>query len=165
MQTGDLVKSGNILGRIEEVGLRTTRIRTLKDTLVSVPNCIIAHGAIENFSARKKMLYHPDLPLKYDTSTEQMQAIIDDINAMARKHEKVIADSVRVRFTEFTTNAMVIRARIYVDESDFSGYLAVINQLNMSIMGIVQQNGAHFAQGATTLMLENTDNSGFPTTS
>jgi MscS family membrane protein len=165
MQTGDLVKSGNIMGSIEEVGLRTTRIRTLKDTLVSVPNCIIAHGAIENYSARKKMLYHPDLPLRYDTSTEQMQAIINGIDAMAREHEKVIADSVRVRFTEFSTNAMIIRARIYVDESDFSGYLEVIDQLNMSILGIVQQNGAHFAQGATTVMLENTANPAFPTAS
>jgi MscS family membrane protein len=165
MQTGDLVKSGNIMGSIEEVGLRTTRIRTLKDTLVSVPNCIIAHGAIENYSARKKMLYHPDLPLRYDTSTEQMQAIINGIDAMAREHEKVIADSVRIRFTEFSTNAMIIRARIYVDESNFSGYLGVVDQLNMSIIGIVQQNGAHFAQGATTVMLENADSPAFPTAS
>jgi MscS family membrane protein len=165
MQTGDLVKSGNIMGSVEEVGLRTTRIRTLKDTLVSVPNCIIAHGAIENYSARKKMLYHPDLPLRYDTSTEQMQAIINGIDAMAREHEKVIADSVRIRFTEFSTNAMIIRARIYVDESNFSGYLEVVDQLNMSIIGIVQQNGAHFAQGATTVMLENADSPAFPTAS
>ena len=41
-----------------------SNIRTLNDTLVSVPNCIIAHGAIENFSKREKMLYHPDLPLQ-----------------------------------------------------------------------------------------------------
>jgi len=158
MQTGDLCKYGTILGRIEEIGLRTTRLRTLNDTLVSVPNCIIAHGAIENYSARKKMLYHPNLPLRFDTTQEQMQAIIQGIDAMARKHEKVIEDQVRIRFTEFTDNAMIIKARIYVDESNFSGYLEVVDELNMAIMKIVQDAGAHFAQGARTVMLEHGDN-------
>jgi MscS family membrane protein len=155
MQTGDLCKYGTILGHIEEIGLRTTRIRTLNDTLVSIPNYIIAHGAIENYSARKKMLYHPELPLRYDTSLKQIQTIIDGIDAMAREHEKVITDSVRIRFTAYTENALIIKARIYVDESNFSGYLAVVNDLNMSIMKVVQGAGAHFAQGAKTIMLEN----------
>ena len=155
MKTGDLCKYGNTLGRIEEIGLRTTRIRTLNNTLVSIPNNIIAHNPIENYSARQKMLYHPDLPLRYDTTPEQMQAIIDGINAMAREHEKVITDSVRIRFTEYAENALIIKARIYVDESDFSNYLAVVDDLNMSIMQIVQDAGAHFAQGAKTIMLEN----------
>ena len=159
MQTGDLCKYGTIFGRIEEIGLRTTRIKTLNDTRISVPNCIIAHGAIENFSAREKMLYHPDLPLRYDTTSEQLQTIIDGIDAMARNHEKIIESSVRIRFTEFAENAMIVKARIYVDESDFSGYLAVVNDLNMSIMNIVQDAGAHFAQGAKTIMLENVETS------
>jgi MscS family membrane protein len=154
MGTGDLCKYGTIFGRIEEIGLRTTRIRTLNDTLVSVPNCIIAHGAIENYSAREKMLYHPDLPLRYDTTLEQVQTIVDGIDAMARAHEKVMEDSVRIRFTQFTETAMIIRARIYVDESDFSGYLAVVGELNMAILKIVQDAGAHFAEGARTIMLE-----------
>jgi MscS family membrane protein len=154
MQMGDLCKYGNYLGRIEEIGLRSTRIRTLNDTLVSVPNCIIAHNAIENYSAREKMLYHPDLPLRYDTTREQMQTIMDGIGAMARDHEKVIADTVRIRFTEFTENAMIIKARVYVETSEFSEYLAVRGELNISIMRIVEDAGAHFAQGAKTIMLE-----------
>ena len=155
MQTGDLCKYGDVMGSIEEIGLRTTRIRTLNDTLVSVPNCIIAHGPIENFSAREKMLYHPELPLRYDTSPEQMEAIIEDIESLAHDHEKVISDTVRVRFLRFDTNAMILKARIYVDESDFGEYLKVVSELNLAIMKIVQQNGAHFAQGATSIMLEN----------
>ena len=154
MITGDLCKYGNVLGRIEEIGLRTTRIRTLNNTLVSIPNCLIAHGAIENYSAREKMLYHPELPLRYDTSREQMQTIIDAIDQMARDHDGVMASSVRIRFTEFSENSMIIKARIYIDTSEFSTYLQVVTELNMGIMKIVQDNGAHFAQGAKTVMLE-----------
>ena len=154
MITGDLCKYGNILGCIEEIGLRTTRIRTLNNTLVSVPNCLIAHGAIENYSAREKMLYHPELPLRYDTSRQQMQTIIDEIHQLAAEHDGVISSSVRIRFTEFSENSMIIKARIYVDTSDFSTYLQVVTDLNMGIMKIIQDNGAHFAQGAKTVMLE-----------
>ena len=154
MQTGDLCKYGSILGQIEEIGLRTTRIRTLNDTMVSVPNCIIAHGAIENYSVRSKMLYHPDLPLRFDTTVEQMQTIIDGIDAVARAHVKVIEDSVRVRFVKFSDNALIIRARIYVDESDFSNYLEVVSELNLSIMRVVQDAGTHFAEGASRVMLD-----------
>ena len=154
MQTGDLCKYGTVFGFIEEIGLRTTRIRTLSDTLVSVPNCIIAHGPIENFSARKKMLYHPELPLRYDTTMEQMKTIIAEIEAMARKHDKVFDDSVRACFTEFSQNSMIVKVRIYVDESNFGTYLAVVGELNMSIMRIIEDAGAHFAQGAQTVMLE-----------
>ncbi|MCF6225053.1 MAG: mechanosensitive ion channel family protein [Xanthomonadales bacterium] len=155
--TGDLCKYGNVLGKIEEIGLRTTRIRTLNNTLVSIPNCIIAHGAIENYSAREKMLYHPELPLRYDTSGEQMRQIIQNIDKLARAHEQVIEKSVRIRFTAFALNSMTIKARIYVDTSDFSTYLSVVDDLNMGIMEIVQNAGAHFAQGAQTIMLENSE--------
>jgi MscS family membrane protein len=154
MHTGDLCKYGTILGRIEEIGLRTTRLRTLNNTLVSVPNCLIAHGPIENYSAREKMLYHPELPLRYDTTQEQMQTIIDAISQMASNHDGVISNSVRIQFTEFSENCMIIKARIYIDTSDFSTYLQVVTELNMGIMKIVQDAGAHFAQGAKTVMLE-----------
>ena len=152
--TGDLCKYGTTLGRIEEIGLRTTRIRTLNNTLVSVPNCIIAHGAIENYSARETMLYHPELPLRYDTTAEQMQTIIDAIDQLARNHDGVVKETVRIQFTAFAENSMTIKARIYVDTANFSTYLQVVTELNMGIMKIVQDNDAHFAQGAKTVMLE-----------
>ena len=100
------------------------------------------------------MLYHPQLPLRYDTSQEDMATIINLIGEMARNHDGVITNSVRIRFTEFSENAMIIKARIYVDTSDFSTYLQVVTDLNMAIMKIVEDTGARFAQGAKTIMLE-----------
>ncbi len=94
---------------------KAAQMRILDNTLVSIPNCIIVHGTIKNFSAREEMLYHPALPLRYDTSTEQLQLIIDAIEEMAAANPKVKADTIRVRFTEFTENAMTIKARIYID--------------------------------------------------
>ena len=66
----------------------------------------------------------------------------------------MIEDSVRVSFVKFSDNALIIRARIYVDESDFSNYLEVVSELNLSIMRVVQDAGTHFAEGASRVMLD-----------
>ncbi len=148
--TGDLCKVGSTFGRVEEIGLRTTSIRTLSDTMVSIPNSLLAYGEIENYSVRKKMLYHPDLPLRYDTTSEQMQAITSGITAMLKQEKDIIQESARVRFTEFDKHSMIIKMRIYVDTDDFNEYLEVVERLNIAIMNIVQTSGAHFYHGFLT---------------
>ncbi len=90
--TGDLCKVGSVFGQVEEIGLRTTRIRTLSETRVSIPNSKIAYGEIENYSVRKKMLYHPDLPLRCDTTPEQMQAVTSGIAAMLKDEKDIIQE-------------------------------------------------------------------------
>ena len=101
----------------------------------------------EKFTFNKSDIVHR-------STVEQMQTIMEDIAVMARKNSKVIDDSVRVIFTEFSQNALILRARIYIDESDFGGYLQVVGELNLEIMKIVQNSGTQFAQGAQTIMLE-----------
>ncbi|MFT5141069.1 MAG: MscS family membrane protein [Rhodothermales bacterium] len=145
--TGDLCKVGSTFGRVEEIGLRTTLIRTLADTRVSIPNSKIAYGEIENYTVRKKMLYHPELPLRYDSTPEQIQAITSGIETMLRAEENILQDSIRVRFTQFEKHSLIINVRIYVDTEDFNRYLEVVEQVNIAIMNIVQTSGAHFDQG------------------
>jgi len=145
--TGDLCKVGTTFGRVEEIGLRATTIRTLSDTMVSIPNSKMAYGEIENYSVRKKMLYHPGLPIRYDTTPEQMQAITSGITAMLKEEKAIIQESARVRFTEFDDQSMIIKVRVYVDTEDFNEYLESVERMNFEIMKIVQDSGAHFDQG------------------
>jgi MscS family membrane protein len=147
ISTGDLCKVGTVFGRVEEIGLRTTSIRTLADTRVAIPNSTIAYGEIENYTAREKMLYHPELPLRYDTTPEQMKAITSGITTMLESDNSVIQKSVRVRFVEFANHSMNIKMRIYIDTDDFSEYLKVVERVNLAIMEIVQDAGAKFDQG------------------
>jgi len=144
--TGDLCKVGSTFGQVEEIGLRTTRIRTLADTRVSIPNSKIAYSEIENYDVRKKMLYHPELPLRYDTTPGQVQTITSGIAAMLETEESIIQDSARVRFTEFEKHSMIIRVRVYVDTQDFNKYLEVVERVNIAIIKIVEESGAQFCQ-------------------
>jgi len=71
-----------------------------------------------------------------------------------RAHVKVMEDSVRVRFIQFSENALIIKASIYVDVSDFCVYLEVVGELNLSIIKVIQDADAHFAEDASRVMLE-----------
>jgi MscS family membrane protein len=153
--TGDLCKYKTHFGRIEEIGLRTTRIRTLANTMVSIPNSQMAYGEIENYAVRETMLHHPFILLRYDSTPEQVKTLMKNLSDFLYEDEGVVSDKVRVRFTDYQEHGILIRPRIYVDTDDFDVYLKVVSRINLAILDIVAEAGAQFAQGARTVFLEN----------
>jgi MscS family membrane protein len=83
VKVGDFCKIGNILGTIEEIGLRTTRVRTLDNTVVSIPNSKIAGDILDNYSARQRIWYHPKLTLRYGSTTEQLKQVLSATRDLA----------------------------------------------------------------------------------
>ena len=100
---------------------------------------------IENFTSRTKIRFWPTLRLRYDTSSEQLRAIMDKIYQMLEQHEKVHDDPLRVRLTDFSEDAILIKINSFVKTTDFSDFLEVAEDLNFRIMDIVQSAGASFA--------------------
>ena len=145
MRVGDFCKYQNIIGIVEDIGLRTTRIRTLDDTVVCIPNSRIAHSEIENYTARERFHYKPVLRLRYDSTPEQVRNIIQGITDMLRAHPRVLEDIVRVRFTDFTEDSILIKVHCYVDSGDFTQFLEIAEELNLKIMDIVEGESAAFA--------------------
>lgn len=154
VSTGDLCRYGQSVGRVEEIGLRTTRIRTLSNSLVNVPNAQLSAGIIENLTARTKIMYHPDLPLRYDTSREQVEALIDKLGEMLREDPGIEDSTIRVRLAEFSPNAIVVRVRVFALTRDFDEYLEIIQTVNLNIMSLINELEISFAQGAQTLFIE-----------
>ncbi len=157
IRVGDFCRYGEITGVVEEIGLRTTRLRTLTNTVVSIPNARIAYVEIENYSSRKKIRYSPELRLRYDTTPQQLQEILDNTLAMLQEHEQVHNDPLRVRFTDFESDAVLIKVNGYVDTKVFSEFLGVAEELNFNIMKIVHSTGASFALPGRSLYLEDKD--------
>jgi len=83
--------------------------------------------------------------LRYDSSTRQLRAIIDDIEDMLRNHEKVRDDMLRARFKEFGDDAILVRIQCYVDCENFGEFLEIAQELNFHVMEIVEGQGASFA--------------------
>jgi MscS family membrane protein len=154
IRVGDFCRIGTETGTIEEIGLRTTRIRTLANTLIAVPNAKLANEPIDNISARSKILYRPTLRLKYDTSPEQLQSILNGIREMLGTHDRVLKDGHRARFKEIAEDALLVEVYAYLDTKDWSVYLELAEELNMRILEIVARAGTALSLPASSLHIE-----------
>jgi MscS family membrane protein len=155
-RVGDFCTIGTHTGTVEDVGLRTTRIRTLANTLISIPNARAATEPIDNISARQKIWYHPILRLRYDTSPAQLEKILAGIRELFRTHDRVLQDGHRVRFKEIGEDALLIEAYAYLDTTDWAEFLELAEGLNISVLKIVERAGTSLALPARSLTLEST---------
>ena len=154
VRVSDFCKFGETLGTIEEIGLRSTRVRTLDHTVVSVPNAEFMNLPLDNFSKREKIRYHPKISLRYETTPDQIRAILAEIKKLLTSHPKVLPDPARVRFTSFGTYSLDLDIVAYIDVTDYGEYLVIAEDLNLRIMDIVAQAGSNFALPSQTTYLE-----------
>jgi len=154
VRVGDFCQIGTTTGTIEEIGLRTTFIRTLANTRIAVPNARLATEAIDNISARQKILYRPSLRLRYDTPPEQIQRVMEGIRELLGSHEKILADGSRVRFVEIADDALRIEVFAYLDTAVWTDYLELAEELNLRILEIVATAGTSLSLPASTLRIE-----------
>jgi len=160
VRVGDFCRIGDNTGTIEEIGLRTTRLRTLANTLIAIPNARLASEPIDNISARKKILYWPTLRLRYDSTPEQLQHVLEGIRSMFDAHERVLQEGHRVRFKKISDDALLIEAYAYLNTRDWEVYMELVEDLNMRILEIIAESGTSLSPPARTLHIEQTDGSG-----
>ena len=150
---GDILKLGDISGTVEDVGLRSTRIRTLERTVVSMPNGQIASMSLETFSARDKFWFHPLVGLRYETTPAQLCSVITGIRKLLTGDCGVDSDSVRVRFVRFAAFSLDVDIFAYVFARDWSHFLEIQEELLLGIIDVVQQAGAEIAFPSQTMYL------------
>lgn len=160
--TGDFCRYGDSVGRVEEIGLRTTRIRTLTNSVVHVPNAQLSTGIIENLTARTKIMYQPDLPLRYDTRREQLMQVLNAFEASLRENPRIEDSTLRVRLREFSPEAIIVRIRAFALTRDVEEYLEIVQEVNLAIMQIMDEHGVRFSQGAQTLFIQGGDDTPHP---
>ena len=153
VRAGDALKVGEISGTVEDVGLRSTRIRTLDRTLISVPNSQIANMSLETLSARDKFWFHPLLGLRYETTPAQLRLVISGLRKLLNEHGNVHSDSVRIRFVRLGTFSLDVDIFAYVFGADWNHFLEVQEELLFGIIDVVQRAGADFAFPSQTMYL------------
>lgn len=154
IRIGDFCRVGDQVGTVEEIGLRATRLRTLANTVLSIPNAKLAAEEIDNYSARRKILYRPRLRLRYDMSREQLQQILGATREMLTQHEHVEQTAPRVRFIEFGEDALILEIFAYLETTDFARYLEYAEDVNMKVLAIVDAAGTRLAPPMQTLQVE-----------
>ncbi|HET7318321.1 MAG TPA: mechanosensitive ion channel family protein [Nitrospirota bacterium] len=145
IRVGDFCRAGEYTGTVEDIGLRSTRIRTLGRTVVSVPNGQLITMSLENFSERDKFLFHHRIHLGYETSAEQLRGCLSDIRTMLREHTKAEMVTARVSLTAFLDSSIEIEIFAHLLEPSDEAFLTAQEGLLMKVMDIVRANGAKFA--------------------
>jgi MscS family membrane protein len=151
IRIGDVLKFGDTVGTVDFIGLRSTRIRTLDRTTLTVPNGQIASVAIEILSVRDKFWFHHFICLQYGTTADQMRSVIDGVQGLLASHSRVDPDSVRARFFRLGTSSLDIEITAYILAGDFGSFLDVQQELLLRIMETVDASGAAIAFPSQTL--------------
>jgi MscS family membrane protein len=154
IRAGDQVRVGDHVGFVEHIGLRSTSIRTLDRTLVSIPNGQLSNVSLENISSRDKFWFHHILSLPYDTSASAMRAILDGVNRLLAQNPSVESSSVRVRFLGFGTSTLNVELFAYVIAADQGNFLKTQQALLLDSMEIVHAAGTRLAYPSQTLYLD-----------
>ena len=155
LKIDDWIKVGGVEGTVEDIGLRTTKIRTFEKSLVTVPNQIIANNPIENFSRRNIRRIKMRVGLVYSTTHEQMKAILNDIRNMLQSHPGIAQDAtLLVNFDEFEDSSLSIFIYCFTNTAEWAKYLAIKEDVNLKIMEIVQRHGSDFAFPSESIYIE-----------
>lgn len=142
---GDFCKFGDQVGTVEDIGLRSTRIRTLDRTVVTIPNATFSTMTLENYARRDRMWFHPTLHLRRDTSPEQIRQMMDRVTEILQEHPNVDATGVPLRFTTISQQAYSLEIFAYVLTPDYNEYLQVQSELLLEILEAASRLGVGFA--------------------
>jgi MscS family membrane protein len=153
IHVGDVCKFGDRTGTVEDIGLRSTRVRTEERTLLAIPNGTVATINVENLSRRDKILFKATLGLHLDTSADQLRHILSEIRGVLSGHEKIEKNTIRVRLIELSASAINIELVSYVMTRDFDEFAAVREELLLRIMNFVEDSGTRLASPSQTLYL------------
>jgi len=151
LREGDFVKIEDFVGTVESVGLRSTRVRTLDRTLISIPNGKLAELRVESYSARDRIRLACTLGLVYGTSSTTLRGILDSWERALRAQPKIWNDSVVVRFKEFGQSSLDVEVMAWFLTQDWNEFQLIRQEVLLDFMGVVEAAGSSFAFPTRTL--------------
>ena len=153
IRVGDTCNIGGRVGTVEDISLRSTRLRTVERTQLSIPNGSLATMNVENLSRRDKILFNPKLNLRYETTPDQLRYVLARARRLLYEHPKIETASARIRFTAFADSWLTLEVFSYVLTRDFGEFTAIQEDILLRLMDIVSEAGTGFAFPSQTVYL------------
>lgn len=154
---GDWVVIGDIEGTVEQVGFRSTRIRTFYNSLVTMPNSILTTTKIDNMGARRFRRMKQVLSVTYDTSPEKIEAFCEGIRKIIQLHPYMRKDYYQVYFNEYGAASLNILVYVFWATPDWSMELRERHRFLLDILRLAKQLDVEFAFPTQTLYLKQGD--------
>jgi MscS family membrane protein len=152
-RVGDVCRFGDRTGVVEDIGLRSTRIRTEERTLLAIPNGTVATINLENLTRRDKILFKTTLGLRPESKADHVRFVLSEIRRLLYSHAKVETKTVRVRLTDIAGGSLSVEVLSYILTRDFNEFAAVREDLLLRIMDVMEDSGGGLALPSQTLYL------------
>ncbi len=161
---GDWILTPSVEGTVEEMSLRSSRVRTFANALVTVPNAVLANEAITNWTRMQKRRVSFHLGVTYTTSRQKLQNCVNRIKEMLENHPEVHPDLIMVRFDQFGGSSLDIFIYFFTHTKVWTEFLAVKEEINFKIMEILEDEGVSVAFPSRSIYFENKldTGTGFP---
>jgi MscS family membrane protein len=145
IRVGDTCRFGDRVGVIEDISLRSTRVRTNERTELSIPNGALAAMNVENLTRRDKILFNPTLQVRHETTPNQLRYLLAEVRRMLYEHPKIENSNANIRFTTIDTSSLGLEISSFVLTTDAAEFSAVREDLLLRIMDIVKKSGTDLA--------------------
>ena len=152
-RVGDVCRFGDRTGVVEDIGLRSTRIRTDERTLLAITNGTVATINMENLSRRDKILFKTTLGMRPETKSDHMRFVLAEMRRLLYSHPKVETKTVRVRLTDIAGTSLSVEVFVYILTRDFNEFAAIREDLLLRMMDVMEDSGGGLALPSQTLYL------------
>ncbi|MEX0326402.1 MAG: mechanosensitive ion channel family protein [Puniceicoccaceae bacterium] len=154
-RVGDWIQVGSVVdGDVEEIGLRSTKVRTWPKTVISIPNAVLANEMINNWSRMPKRRIKQVVGVTYETSPDTMAAIVEGIREVLRTDEGVNQDFILVNWTDFGSSSLDILVYYFTTTTKWLEHMDIRQRINVKIAKVVDAHGSSVAFPTRTLYLE-----------
>ena len=162
-KVGDFIRTPDITGIVENVGVRSTRVRQLDQALITVPNNALTDAVVVNLSRMEKRRLDATLTFTYSTTVDQMRQAVAAIRELLQNTDDIDPESVVVHFVDFNASSLDVRVIAQVLLADFREFTARKEAVYLDIMEIVESLGMSFAFPSRSLYIESApDNAAAP---
>lgn len=151
---GDYIKFDKYEGIVEDISFRSTKLRTLENSIAQIPNAVISNSIVENLSKMTKRRFELDLELVLDTSIENLKRLEAGIEKELTLNESIVKESINISFNEITSNGLNLKVLCYVDIVDLYLFLKAKELINTQIINVVRKNGIDLAYDTKTIEIK-----------
>ncbi len=151
VRVGDFCQYGEKIGTVEQIGLRSTRIRSLERTIVTVPNAEFSQMQLDNFAARDQRLLKTVLGLRYETTPDQLRYVLAELRKLLLGHPEVTPAPARIRFVGYGAYSLDLEVFAYLRCQDQDTFLAIREDIFLRIADIIKESGTGFAFPSQTM--------------
>jgi len=145
LAVGDMCRIGDRIGKIEDITLRSVRLRTAEQTLLLIPAGALSQANIENFATRSKILLQSILYLRYGMSMEQLKSVLDKVRRLLAEDPRFEAETARIQLTSFGPASIQLELFAYARTRNDREFMAAREDLLLRIGDAIEASGGGFA--------------------